>query len=394
MSHMQYHSDTDNTAACMGQARHDVKVEADTSRTDLIPWRDHSVHLGVQSATLQMVAASIRSGISPLQFMAGINAGSRQMGNRAFLRWVGELQAAGRESETYEVAAQGSSASDRPLTRLAPLQFMPKKKKKTGEAAAEVAEALPEATPEAGAATVPEPQATVPQAEPGATAPSGEKKKKKKSRVQVALNTLRAEGVEEFGRYIHAEIGETALLHTLTERITRAQDLGDKKDPALKVVEARLGKLDLEGVPAAPQAAAAGQWQVAEKAVVAPIKTALNIREKELFECCFEGNAGRFKHLVRHRMVDINMGSQYGTFLCLAAFMGNTVIVKELLSIPGIDVNLAHQTGSTPLCFAAQQGHIEVVKLLLARPGLTSIWRGQRGQRHFLWQPKTGMKKL
>ena len=361
----------DNTAACMGRTGQDVGVKVDTGRTDPNSWGDIPACLDGQTAALQIVAAGILGGASPLQFMGGIDAGSRQMGNRAFLRWVGELYAAGRERETHAVAAQGSQDQGLSLTRLAPLQFMPKKKKKTGEpAAAEVADTLPEATPEAAAATVPEPQDTVPRAESGVAAPPGEKKKKKKPRVQVALNALRADGVEEFGRYIHAEIGEPALLQTLTERISRAQGLGDKRDAALRVVAARLGELGPEGVPVAPQAAAAGQRQVTEKAVVAPIKTAHSIREKELFECCLSGNAGRFKHLVRHRTVDINMASKYGTFLCLAAFKGYTGIIRELLSIPGIDINLAHQTEATPLYFAAQQGHVEVVKLLLAAPGI------------------------
>ena len=337
--------------------------EISATRTHQTSWRDNST-------PLQTVAAGIRSGISPRQFMAGIDAGSEQMGNRAFLHWVGELQAAGRGGETHEAAAKGSQVPDRPLSRLAPLQLMPKKKKKTGKPAAEgTPEVLPAATPEAGA-TMPEPQASVPRAESGVAAPPGEKKKKKKPRVQVALNALRAEGVEEFGRYIHAEISEPALLQTLTERISRAQGLGDKRDAALRVVAARLGELGPEGVPVAPQAAAAGQGQVTEKAVVAPIKTAHSIREKELFECCLSGNAGRFKHLVRHRTVDINMASKYGTFLCLAAFKGYTGIIRELLSIPGIDINLAHQTEATPLYFAAQQGHVEAVKLLLAAPGI------------------------
>ena len=337
--------------------------EISATRTHQTSWRDNST-------PLQTVAAGIRSGISPRQFMAGIDAGSEQMGNRAFLHWVGELQAAGRGGETHETAAKGSQVPDRPLSRLAPLQLMPKKKKKTGKPAAEgTPEVLPAATPEAGA-TMPDPQASVPRADPAVTAPPGQKKKKKKSRVQVALNTLREEGVEALKSYIEAEISEAELLRTLTERISRAQDLGDKKDPALRVVVARLGELGPEGVPAAPQAAAAGQGQVTEKAVVAPIKTAHSIREKELFECCLSGNAGRLKHLARHRTVDINMGSKYGTFLCLAAFKGYTGIIRELLSIPCIDINLAHQTEATPLYFAAQQGHVEAVKLLLAAPGI------------------------
>ena len=293
-----------------------------------------------------------------------------QMGNRAFLRWVGELQAAGRKREAHEAAVHGSQAPGRPQTRLAPLQLMPKKKKKKGESAgAEVADTLPVATPETAAATVPEPQAAVPQAEPGVAATPGEKKKKKKPRVQVALNVLRVEGVEgveEFGRYIHAEISEPALLQTLTERINRAQGLGSKKDPALRTVESRIRELDLESADA-PQAAAPGQVQVTEKTVVAPIKTVLNRREKELFVCCFKGNASRTKYLLRFGNIDINMAIEEGTFLCIATYHGHAAVVRELLSIPGIDVNLAHQTGVPPLYYAAQQGYVEIVRLLLAQ---------------------------
>ena len=253
--------------------------EISATRTHQTSWRDNST-------PLQTVAAGIRSGISPRQFMAGIDAGSEQMGNRAFLHWVGELQAAGRGGETHEAAAKGSQVPDRPLSRLAPLQLMPKKKKKTGKPAAEgTPEVLPAATPEAGA-TMPEPQASVPRAEPGTTA---------------------------------------------------------------------------------PQAAAAGQGQVTEKAVVAPIKTALNRREKDLFECCFKGNAGQIKYLLRFRNIDINMAIEEGTLLCIAAYHGHAAVVRELLSIAGIDVNLAYQTGAPPLYYAAQQGHVEIVRLLLAQ---------------------------
>ena len=321
-------------------------------------WGDSAAGTRDNAAPLQTVAAGIRSAISPLQFMAGIDAASEQSGNRALLHWVGKLHAGVQDRETPAVAAQVSQSPGRPLPRLAPLQFMPKKKKKKGEAAAEVVEALPEATPEAGAATLP-------QTEPGATLPPGEKKKKKKPRVQVALNTLRTGGVGEFGHYIHAEISEPALLQTLTERISRAQNLGDKRDAALRAVEARMGGLDLEGVPAVPQAAATEQGQVTEVAVVAPIKTALSLREQDLLDGCMFGDIRKVRRLLRLKTLDINMADDQGTPLCQAAYAGHVAVVRELLSMPGIDVNLAQQAGATPLYFAAQEGCVGVVKVLL-----------------------------
>ena len=321
-------------------------------------WGDSAAGTKDYAAPLQTVAAGIRSAISPLQFMAGIDAASEQLGNRAFLHWVGELHATGRGRDTHAVAAQGSQDPGLSLPRLASLQFMPKKKKKKGEVAAEVVEALPETMPEAGAATLP-------QTEPGVAVTPGEKKKKKKPRVQVALNALRTGGVEVFGHYIHAEIGEPALLQTLTERITRAQDLVDKRDAALRAVEARMGELDLEGVPAIPQAAATEQGQVTEMAVVAPIKTALSLREQDLLDGCLLGDIRKVRRLLRLKTLDINVADDQGTPLCQTAYAGHVAVVRELLSMPGIDVNLAQQAGATPLYFAAQEGCVGVVKALL-----------------------------
>ena len=276
------------------------------------------------------MAAGINSGISPLQFMDSIHIGSRQLGNRAFLRWVEELHAAGREIEAREVAAPGLQAASRPLTRQAPL----------------------------------------PRTQPGATATPVEKKKKKKPRVQVALNTLRAEGLKEIRCYIEAEIGEPELLRTLTERISRAQDLGAKKAPALGTVEARMRALDPDGAPTTPQTVAPEHGMFAEKPLMAPVRTLLNIREEELVDCCFKGNAVKFKQLLRFGTVDVNLAIENGTLLFTAALRGHVAIVRELLSKPGIDVNLAQKSGGTPLFAAAQKGHVEVVRLLMEAPGI------------------------
>ena len=351
----------------MERTGQDIGVGVDTSRASLPPWRDKS---DGQSLSLQTMAAGIQGGIPLLQFSDNIWSGNRHMGNRSLMHWVGELYAGRQDTNPRGPAAQGVQYPVPPQTHPVPLQLMPKKHKKKVPAAEEPPKALPEAAPQASEEPVPELAAALPQAQSGGAVVPEEKKKKKKSRVQVALNALRSgkeveEGVEAFRRYVEAEIGETALLHTLVERINRAQDLGDKKDAALRAVEERMGELVLEGVPPAPQAAAHGQGQVTEKALVAPIKTALSIREQELLDGCIFGDIRKVRRLLRLKTLDINMAEDQGTPLCQAAYTGHVAVVRELLSMPGIDVNLAQQAGATPLYFAAQQGCVGVVKVLL-----------------------------
>ena len=367
MSYIQYHSDADNTAAWMERTGQDIGVGVDPSRASLPPWRDKS---DGQSLSLQTMAAGIQGGIPLLQFSDSIQSGNRHMGNRALMHWVGELYAGRQDTNPRGPAAQGVQYPVPPQIHPVPLQLMPKKHKKKVPAAEEPPKALPEAAPQASEEPVPELAAALRQAQSGGAVVPEEKKKKKKSRVQVALNALRSgeeveEGVEAFRRYVEAEIGETALLHTLVERINRAQDLGDKKDAALRAVEERMGELVLEGIPPAQQAAAHGQGQVTEKALVAPIKTALSIREQELLDGCIFGDIRKVRRLLRLKTLDINMAEDQGTPLCQAAYAGHVAVVRELLSMPGIDVNLAQQAGATPLYFAAQQGCVGVVKVLL-----------------------------
>ncbi len=229
---------------------------------------------------------------------------------------------------------------------------------------------LPETTPRANEESVPELVAALPQSRSGAAALPEEKKKKKKPRVQVALNSLRVEGVEAFSRYIEAEIGEPALLRTLTERITRAQDLGDKKVPALGTVGARLRALGQSAVADMPQAVASRPDRYVERPFVAPIKTTLSYKERELISCCNSGDARRVKRLLRFGIIDVNLAIKEGTLLFLAALNGHADVVRELLSVPGVDVNLGQEKGATALFVAAQEGHLEVIKLLLDVHGI------------------------
>ena len=305
-SHTQFYPDTGVKVILSDQSGQDAEIgitgkEAARYRVHA-PLADNFPDPDLASVSLRMLAESISSGIHPLLFMENINNGNRQLGNRSFLQWVGQQYAAGRRNDLRAGAARRLQDAGQPLAAYAPLQFRPKKKKKTGGPAEEAAETLSKTTPEAGAATEPEARVTSAPAQPGATATPEVKKKKKK--------------------------------------------------------------------PHTPQAAAPGQVWVSEKAEAAPVRVSLNKREKELFECCFKGAAGRLKHLLRFANIDINMAIPDGTLLCIAAYHGYIAVIRELLSIRGIDVNLAKRGGTTPLYFAAQEGHVEIVRLLSETHGV------------------------
>ena len=67
---------------------------------------------------LQQVAAGMLGAAGPREFQAGIEAGHREFGNRAFLRWVEEWQGEGRGQATRSLPGKVTG----------PLQLMPKKK--------------------------------------------------------------------------------------------------------------------------------------------------------------------------------------------------------------------------------------------------------------------------
>ena len=259
----------------------------------------------------------------------------------------------------------------------APLQMMPKRMKpgepmvkagsgETEETGESTGAGLEREVPQLAAA---QPEVPLSRTESGPGAASVGKKKKK-SRVQAALNTLRAEGLDAFKAYIEAEIGEVALLHTLTERINCTENLGGKQELALKTIQARLIVLDPGTVQAEPLPAGPGPGEVTEKATAASVKASLGKREKDLFYCCLTGNAARFKHLFRHGNVDINVVSECGTFLGVAALKGHAGLVRQLFNMADIDVNRALLNGATPIWIAAQCGHVKIVELLLTAPGI------------------------
>ena len=109
---------------------------------------------------LRQVAAGMQGGVPPQQFLDNIYAAGRQLGNRAFLRWVSELRTRGRDTGSHTVAAGGGQAQQTacPDALSGPLQLMPKKKKKKADP--DAPETQQEAPPDTGAAAMPGAQAT------------------------------------------------------------------------------------------------------------------------------------------------------------------------------------------------------------------------------------------
>ena len=70
-------------------------------------WGSDAARADDIDTALDRVTAGIREGVSPLQFMDSIDAGSRQFGNRAFLHRVGQLHAG---KATSQAVLRGESA--------------------------------------------------------------------------------------------------------------------------------------------------------------------------------------------------------------------------------------------------------------------------------------------
>ncbi len=334
---------------------------------------------GAAGEALGQVAAAMRGGAGQGEFRTGIEAGQRELGNRAFMRWVGELQSGGQDAPAADSAA--------------PLQMMGGGKKKTpgAEAGARPGEtASGSTTANAGNGGAGPSSGTPAQAGAGSAGGTGMtpvKQKRYKNRLETAKQRLRDKGVEGLGDYIEAAIGKMTglgakqtFLRNLERWLKHGRGLEKLRTGALSLVEARLQSLEPEEV-----AAGAGMTAFAQRlsryrqgaggqqpvmAPIAPVKPAMSPLEQKLFVACSRGDTGQFEHLSAFSAIDINMATEFGTLLCHAACGGHVEIVNALLSRTGVDVNLAGLHGATPLFLAAQEGHAEVVELLLRKPDI------------------------
>ena len=88
---------------------------------------------GNPAAALHTVSAGVRMGIPPLQFMDSIDAGGRQMGNRAYMHWVEQLHAGPVQVNAASVSAatpvqmrkRKNGRADTPRPGNAPRQDLP-----------------------------------------------------------------------------------------------------------------------------------------------------------------------------------------------------------------------------------------------------------------------------
>ena len=335
---------------------------------------------GAAGEALGHVVAGLQGGAGPGEFRAGIEAGQRELGNRAFMQWVGELQSGGRDRS----AADGA----------APLQMMGggKKKNPGAEAGARPGETASGSTPaNAGNGAAGPSSGTPGQAGAGSAGGAGMtqvKQKRYKTRVETAKQRLREKGVEAFGEYIKATIGKIGVVHakqtflrTLERWLKHGRDLGvGARAGALSLVAARLQALESEEVAAGAGVTAFAQrlslyregagGQQPVLALIAPVKPVTSPWQKDLLDACLKGDAAQFARLSAFSGININVATEFGTLLCHAAYGGHEGIVNELLSRPDVDVNLAGLHGATPLYMAAQEGHAEVVELLLHKPDI------------------------
>jgi|ERR1712192_10643 len=75
-----------------------------------------------------------------------------------------------------------------------------------------------------------------------------------------------------------------------------------------------------------------------------------------------------------------DQGFNGSTPLSLATNGGHLSTVRELLKIPGIDINAAEKNGDTPLHFAAKKGNADVMAVLITVPGASLAVRNKAGK--------------
>ena len=90
-------------------------------------------------------------------------------------------------------------------------------------------------------------------------------------------------------------------------------------------------------------------------------------REKQLFNAAFDGDLAKVRLLCNGPALNINWQNKEGyTPLFVACQEGQAKVVRQLLSLRGIDPLRPQHDGATPLFIACQKGHKEVALLLLA----------------------------
>ena len=303
---------------------------------------------GNAGETLGQVVACLQGGAGMRGFQAGIEAGQRVLGNRAFVNWVGALQCGGREA--------GAGA---------PLQLMGKKRK----------------NPDAGAGPSGEMQGPAAAGTAEDTGATPVKKAREESRAPPPREARR-EGAGE--QTLRSQAGEheleLAVIAPVKSKLTPEER--ELFEACLKGVAVRFrllfryGNIDVNIANASGtllcHAAYGGQKYVVRELLAAPginVNLAGQQGATPLTLAAQGGHVELVKLLLGKHGINVNLATVTGlTALNAASERGHTEVVKLLLAAPGMNVNIQMPDGVTPLHIAAEMGHVEVVKLLLAAP--------------------------
>ena len=349
------------------------------------------------SEALARVLAGVQDGAGMRGFQAGIEAGQRALGNRAFLRWVGELRSGGREA-------------------VAPLQLMGKKRKKPGAGPPAPAPGetrpLPATAGNGGAGSC-----------CGTQGHAGAAKQGVREEAQIA--PVRTEFTPRECKLFGACVNGNAGIFRQFIRFGEVDvNMSDQFGPLLchvaygghaAITRELLSMPDID-VNLAQQAGAtplylAAQWghEKVVELLLAVTGINVNLATKQgstpLHIAAQKGYVEIAGRLLAAPGINVNaeMLEKHITPLHLALHLRHEKVAGLLLDAPGIDVdkplttgvapihfaarknlpgiveklvrrgadvNLALAGGLTPLFFAAEEGHLEVVRVLLQAPDI------------------------
>ena len=396
VSYTSYFPETDLPVSGTAQSGPGVAVPARSGAAGGSGDMDRAV-AGSAGEALGQVAAGLRGGAGVRGFQAGIEAGQRMLGNRAFLDWVGALQSGGREAVT-------------------PLQLMGKKRKKPGAGA-----------PAPGPGETPPQPATAGNAQAGSSCgtPGHAAAVAQGVREEAEIAPVKTEFTARESRLFSACISGNADMFRQFIRFGNVDvNMSDNFGPLLchvaygghaAITGALLSMREInvnlaQRVGATPLylAAQMGHQKVVELLLAVP-GINVNLATKEgatpLHIAVQKGHLQIVRLLLAAHGINVNaeMHDNKTTPLILALHLGRKDIAELLLDAPdidigkpltnsmapihyaarnnlpgiveklvgrGADVNLAIAGGVTPLFFAAERGHLEAARALLRAPGI------------------------
>ena len=111
-----------------------------------------------------------------------------------------------------------------------------------------------------------------------------------------------------------------------------------------------------------------------------------------LYRACFEGFVAAVSVALAVKDVNVNQAHNDGTTpLNVACQLGHLDVVQVLLTKKEIQINQATNDGRTPINIASDFGHTEIVRLLLQQPNIDIFNKKMIGEIH---QNQVQVKKV